>query len=112
VVQKGKGGGMREQADDRGSSDRKTTAAGAPQPAQPDWDRVEAFDRNRHHLWEAFNKALNTLILGHAAGLVTCLTLLKDYKDQGLGVFIRLFGAGLIRAGLGNLHRAISGISA
>jgi hypothetical protein len=53
-------------------------------------------------LWESVNKALNTLMVGHAAGLVTCLTLLKDHKDnpqlKGLGWFITLFGLGLFLA--------------
>jgi Zn-dependent protease len=41
-------------------------------------------------------------MVGHAAGLVTCLTLMKDFKDnpqlQGVGMFITLFGYGLILA--------------
>ena len=41
-------------------------------------------------------------MLGHAAGLVTCLTLMKDAKEnpqlQELGTFILLFGVGLIVA--------------
>jgi hypothetical protein len=86
---------MKEQVDNKGSGDRKAAVAAAPQPAQADWERI---DRNRQYIWEALNKALNTLILGHAAGLVTCLTLLKDYKDQGLGWFIVMFGYGLILA--------------
>ena len=68
----------------------------------------------RHDLWEALNKALNTLMLGHAAGLVTCLTLMKDYKEnsqlEGLGTFIALFGVwtgccGHFRNGLGSRTR-------
>jgi hypothetical protein len=56
----------------------------------------------KQHIWEALNKALNTLMVGHAAGLVTCLTLIKDYKEnarlQELGTFILLFGVGLVVA--------------
>jgi hypothetical protein len=56
----------------------------------------------KHHIWEALNKALNTLMVGHAAGLVTCLTLMKDYKENArleeLGTFILLFGTGLVVA--------------
>jgi hypothetical protein len=56
----------------------------------------------RHGLWEAVNKALNALMVGHAAGLVTCLTLIKDYNStpqlRGLGTFIALFGFGLVCA--------------
>jgi len=33
--------------------------------------------------WEAVNKGLTTLMVAHAAGMVTCLTLIKDYKDTG-----------------------------
>jgi hypothetical protein len=63
-------------------------------------EKLSLADRReeRNDLWEALNKALNTLMVGHAAGLVTCLTLLKDYKDKGLGWFIVLFGIGLIIA--------------
>jgi hypothetical protein len=38
----------------------------------------------------------------HAAGLITCLTLLKDYNNtpqlKGVGLFVGLFGMGLIAA--------------
>jgi hypothetical protein len=52
-------------------------------------------------LWETVNKALNTLMVGHAAGLVTCFTLLKDKDNpqlKELGWFITLFGFGLFLA--------------
>jgi hypothetical protein len=67
----------------------------------------EAFDwleGRRKDNWEAVNKALYTLIVGHAAGLVACMTLLKDYNAtspghlKGLGWFITLFGLGLFLA--------------
>ena len=52
--------------------------------------------------WEAVNKGLTTLMVAHAAGMVTCLTLIKDYKDtgplKGIGVFVWLFGSGLVTA--------------
>jgi hypothetical protein len=74
-----------------------TEWADEPQKLSPADRREE-----RHDLWEALNKALNTLMLGHAAGLVTCLTLMKDYKEhsqlEGLGTFIALFGCGLVVA--------------
>jgi hypothetical protein len=66
-----------------------------------------AFDRlaqRRKDSWEAVNKALYSLMVGHAAGLVGCLTLLKDYNAtspghlKGLGAFIWLFGLGLYLA--------------
>jgi hypothetical protein len=53
---------------------------------------------------EAINKALYTLIVGHAAGLVACMTFLKDYNAaspgplKGVGTFITLFGLGLFLA--------------
>ena len=38
------------------------------------------------------------MMVAHAAGLVTCLTLIKDYKDnpplRGVGVFISSSGSG------------------
>jgi len=45
--------------------------------------KLEAYDRvgqRRKDSWEAVNKALYSLMVGHAAGLVGCLTLLKDYN--------------------------------
>jgi hypothetical protein len=56
----------------------------------------------RKDAWDVLNKALNSLMVAHAAGLVACLTLLKDYKDnpqlKGLGLFVGLFGLGLVAA--------------
>jgi hypothetical protein len=70
--------------------------------------RIEPFvtrpTRVARMLWEAHLVATrhSTLMVGHAAGLVTCLTLIKDYKDnpqlKGLGTFIVLFGVGLVIA--------------
>jgi hypothetical protein len=43
-------------------------------------------------------KAVNSLLIAHGAGLVTCLTLLKDYdanpRLKGIGWFITLFVTG------------------
>jgi hypothetical protein len=66
-------------------------------------DDPKSKDRDaRKDAWDVNNKALNTLMVAHAAGLVACLTLLKDYKDnpqlKGLGLFIGLFGLGLVAA--------------
>jgi hypothetical protein len=92
--------------------DARMGAAGSPMTEKPTDDSSEK-DRSavaakelsladrrqdRKDLWEALNKALNTLMVGHAAGLVTCLTLIKDYKEKGVGTFIALFGVGLIIA--------------
>jgi uncharacterized membrane protein len=57
-------------------------------------------DYRKDH-WEALNKAITTLMIAHAAGLVTCLTLIKDYKDKAevkgaVAYFIMLFGYGLV----------------
>jgi hypothetical protein len=85
--------------DKQGDVDREKnrSAAAGFQQLRPADRRQE-----RHDLWEALNKALNTLMVGHAAGLVTCLTLMKDYKENpqldGLGTFIALFGCGLVVA--------------
>jgi K+-sensing histidine kinase KdpD len=60
------------------------------------------WQERRQQRWETNNKAINTLMVGHAAGLVTCLTLIKDYHStpqlKGLGLFIALFGVGLVCA--------------
>jgi hypothetical protein len=68
-------------------------------------DDTKSKDRDaRKDAWDVLNKALNTLMIAHAAGLVTCLTLVKDYKAEspgqlkGLGLFIGLFGVGLVTA--------------
>ena len=66
-------------------------------------DDTKSKDRNaRKDAWEVSNKALNTLMVAHGAGLAACVTLLKDYKDtpqlKGSGLFIVLFGLGLVAA--------------
>jgi hypothetical protein len=47
-------------------------------------------------------KSANYLLAAHAAGLIGCLSVLKDYNStpqlKGLGVFVVLFGIGLIAA--------------
>jgi len=52
--------------------------------------------------WDFQLKIVNNLMIAHAAGLVTCVTLLKDYKDnaqiKGIGLFVKLFGYGLTAA--------------
>jgi hypothetical protein len=52
--------------------------------------------------WDVQAKVVNYLMIAHAAGLVTCVTLLKDYKDnpqlKGIGLFVVLFGIGLVAA--------------
>lgn len=56
---------------------------------------------------ELETKALNYLLVANGAGLVGCLTALKDYATvpqlHGLGVLISLFSAGLITGTLGFL---------
>ena len=60
------------------------------------------YRNERKDAWDVLSKALNSLMIAHAAGLVTCLTLVKDYKAEspgqlkGLGCFIGLFGVGLV----------------
>jgi hypothetical protein len=70
--------------------------------AEHNCTKLEAFDRlhQRHKdNWEAVNKALYTLIVGHAAGLVACMTLLKDPGPlKGAGTFITVFGLGFFLA--------------
>ena len=61
----------------------------------------------RKDAWDVTNKALNTLMIAHAAGLVACVTLLKDYKDnaqlKGLGVFM-----GFVWSWSGSSHHLFS----
>src|SRR6266481_8562256 len=51
-------------------------------------------------LWEVHLKAVNSLLIAHGAGLVACLTLLKDYDTnphlKHIGWFIGLFAFGLL----------------
>jgi len=68
-------------------------------------DDTKSRDRAaRTDAWEVFNKAINSLMVAHAAGLLACVTLLKDYKEdtpqqlKGLGLFIGSFGLGLVTA--------------
>jgi hypothetical protein len=51
-------------------------------------------------LYAEEQQAAKYLMIAHAAGLVTTLTLLKDYKDglpifKGIGTFVLLFSGGL-----------------
>jgi hypothetical protein len=66
----------------------------------------------RKETWDVANRAVNTLMVAQAAGLVTCLTLLKDYGDKpqlkGLGVFIAVFGLGLVAAIVSSFFLLIS----
>jgi hypothetical protein len=49
--------------------------------------------------WEVYLKAVTSLMIAHGAGLVTCLTLLKDYdanpRLKGIGFIISMFACGL-----------------
>jgi hypothetical protein len=94
-----------KRADD--NRQRKRPAEREQLAAELSCTKLEAFDRlgqRRKDSWEAVNKALYGLMVGHAAGLVGCLTLLKDYNAtspghlKGLGAFIWLFGLGLYLA--------------
>jgi hypothetical protein len=52
--------------------------------------------------YESHSKIANYLFVSHGAGLVGCLALLKDYGStpsyKGVGMFIILFGCGLLAA--------------
>lgn len=56
----------------------------------------------RKEEWDLLHKGATTLMVANAAGLVTCLTLLKDYNStpqlKGVGAFIWVFGIGLLAA--------------
>jgi hypothetical protein len=59
-------------------------------------DRIEQRLKDN---WEAVNKAIYALIVGHAAGLVACMTLLKEPGPlKGVGTFITVFGLGFFFA--------------
>jgi hypothetical protein len=66
------------------------------------WDVQIRLQGEFRDFWDVQVKAANYLMIAHAAGLVTCVTLLKEYKDnaqlKGIGVFIGLFGSGLMVA--------------
>jgi hypothetical protein len=60
--------------------------------------------------FEVFSKGGNYLIVGHAAGFVGCLSVVREQPDlpppfHHVGLFVLLFGAGLL---LGSLFWAIS----
>jgi hypothetical protein len=79
-----------KRTDDSRENDRKRRIAAARQELADDLNctKLEAFDRlrqTRNDSWEASNKALYTLIVGHAAGLVACMTFLKDYNAASPG---------------------------
>jgi hypothetical protein len=56
-------------------------------------------------------KNSNYLMVAHGAGLIGCLSTLKDYSPtgqfKGIGVFIALFAAGLLFAALGTVALSI-----
>lgn len=52
--------------------------------------------------FEIFSKGGNYLLIGHSAGLVGCLSVVKDHPEklpaqfQGIGQLVLLFGSGLL----------------
>jgi tellurite resistance protein TehA-like permease len=63
---------------------------------------ADAAEDDKHKLWEVRSKGLNYLVVAHAAGLIACLTALKDYNTmpqlKGVGWLVWLFGLGLMSA--------------
>jgi hypothetical protein len=61
--------------------------------------KVLRFNLMKDH-YENHGKSANYLLAAHGAGLVGCLSLLKDYANtpqlKGVGAFIVLFGVGLL----------------
>jgi hypothetical protein len=61
----------------------------------------QPFDRKQIIEFEL--DAIKYLLVSNAAGLITCITLVKDYKDNpnlhGIGTFVVLFGFGLVAGG-------------
>jgi hypothetical protein len=75
-----------KRADDK--RERKRPGEREQLAAELSCTKLEAFDRlgqRRKDSWEAVNKAIYGLMVGHAAGLVGCLTLLKDYNATSPG---------------------------
>src|SRR5438105_4710100 len=67
---------------------RKRPAEREQLAAELSCTKLEAFDRlgqRRKDSWEAVNKALYGLMVGHAAGLVGCLTLLRTTTQRAPG---------------------------
>lgn len=64
--------------------------------------KLEAF---RDH-FDTFGKGANYLLIGHGAGFVGCLSVLKEPSEklpaqfQGLGILVLLFGSGMLLASL------------
>jgi threonine/homoserine/homoserine lactone efflux protein len=88
------------------------------------WERREAVRDNLKEEWDILYKAPTTLMVANAAGLVTCLTFLKDFKDynttpqlKDVGIFVWMFGIGLLLASGATLFmiwlrpRYLSGLS-
>jgi hypothetical protein len=63
--------------------------------------QMDGYDKARDH-YDNLLKAANYLLVGHSAGLVGCLSVFKDYQNvpelKGVGLFILLFGTGLLTA--------------
>jgi hypothetical protein len=57
-------------------------------------------------------KLLGYLFAAHAGGMIACLSVLKDYKDnlqlKGIGIFVALFGFGLIITALAFVLLAVA----
>jgi hypothetical protein len=64
-------------------------------------DKKVISEKARDH-YDAQAKGANYLLVAHAAGLIGCLSVLKDYATipqlKGLGTFILIFGVGLLAA--------------
>jgi hypothetical protein len=62
-------------------------------------DEMAELELVKNH-YEIHFKSANYLLAAHAAGLVGCLTVLKDYEAtpqlKGMGTFFVLFGVGLL----------------
>jgi len=60
---------------------------------------MSGYEKAQDH-YDSLMKGVHYLLIGHAAGLLACLTALKDYFDhlnlKGIGCLILLFGGGLI----------------
>jgi len=62
---------------------------------------MDGYDRAKDH-YDLFLRIANSLSVAHAAGLLACVTAIKDYQNLppalGIGQLILIFGGGLLGA--------------
>ena len=87
-----------------------TSATQSPSP--PSLVEVKAeIRREIDDLTSIFQRAANSLLIAHGAGLIGCLSQLKDYASdsnlKGIGIFISGFAVGFIVAAIAYIDIAL-----